>query len=71
MMVRASHGAPHPVDLVMLHVVCSAVPCCRVIAPTNCTYEWSVAWHCTVARQCSHMSARLIGHDNVVCPHVL
>jgi hypothetical protein len=71
MMVRAVHGAPRPIGLATLRVVCSVAPSCQVIVPSNRTYEWSVTRRHTVVWHCCRLSARLACHDNFVCPHVL
>jgi hypothetical protein len=60
MMMRAAPGAPRLVDPATRRAVYRVAPSCRVVASGNRTREhWSGA------------PARLAGHDNATCPHVL
>jgi hypothetical protein len=66
MMVRAALGAPHPVGLVTWRAVQSIATSCRDIASVIRTPVSSAVRQCTGC-----LPAHFVGHDNIVCPHVL
>jgi hypothetical protein len=66
MMVQAALGAPHPVGLVTWRAVQSIATSCRDIASAIRTPVSSATRH-----RIGCLPAHFVGHDNIVCPHVL